>query len=141
MVDPNDKYKEYRRAYYLKNKEKFLEASKKRYLKIQADPELKKKRMEQITHSVKKWKSKNPEKQKKYSKKSYQKDPEKYKLATSLWRTNNREKHLKARRKWAQENPDKIKLSTDKYKPKAIIQRKKNYLRSDIDLKKKKTIW
>ena len=37
--------------------------------------------------------------------------------------------------------PDKIKLSTDKYRPKAIIQRKKNYLRSDIDLKKKKTIW
>jgi hypothetical protein len=141
MVDSNEKYKEYRRTYYLKNKEKFLEASKKRYLKIQADPELKKKRMEQITRSVKKWKSKNPEKTNKYTNKAYQNHPEKYKLASSLWRINNREKHLKARRKWAQENPEKIKLSSDKYKTKAIIKRRKNYLMSDIDLKKKKTIW
>ena len=43
MVNSNEKYKEYRRAYYLKNREKLLETGKKQHLKNQADSELKKK--------------------------------------------------------------------------------------------------
>lgn len=95
-----------------------------------------------------KWRFRNPEKVKEINEKTkeyrsniYKKNPEKYKEAVKLWRLNNKEKHLKTKRKWAQANPDKIKKYADKYKPKAIIQRKKTYLLSDDDIKKKKSIW
>jgi len=148
MVNSNEKYKEYRRAYYLRNREKILKVAKKQHLKNQADPELKKKRHKQMVQATLKWRFRNPEKVKEINEKTkeyrsniYKKNPEKYKEDVKLWRLNNKEKHLKTKRKWAQANPDKIKKYADKYKPKAIIQRKKTYLLSDDDIKKKKSIW